>query len=328
MVALRCVGIDVSADEITVALEGRAEPVTLANDAEGHARLLRLLARKSRRVRVCLEATGIYHLDLALALHRARGIEVMVVNPAAARDFSRALLLRSKTDRVDAGVLLEFARRMPFEAWQPPAAEILDLRAIVRRIGALTVARTQERNRLHAAGRTAELTSAIAWDIEAHLEHLAQSLERLQQQALELVQAHAELQRRFERLVSVRGIATTSALRILAELAVLPGDMSARQWVAHAGLDPRTEDSGTSLHKPARISKTGNRHLRAALYMPAMVAVREEPSVRGFYQKRIAGGLKPIQALVAVERKLLHAIHGMWKTNTNFVGKSFYAMNA
>ncbi len=80
--------------------------------------------------------------------------------------------------------------------------------------------------------------------------------------------------------MSVRGIATTSALRILAELAVLPADMTPRQWVAHAGLDPRALESGTSLHKPARISKKGNRHLRAALYMPAMVAVREEPDVR------------------------------------------------
>jgi hypothetical protein len=84
--------------------------------------------------------------------------------------------------------------------------------------------------------------------------------------------------------------------------------MTARQWVAHAGLDPRQLESGTSLHKPARISKKGNRHLRAALYMPALVAAREEPHVRGFYQRRIARGLKPLEALVAIERKLLHAI--------------------
>jgi transposase len=324
----RYVGVDVSADEITVAIEGRAESATLPNDTEGHERLVRLLTRRGKAARVCLEATGIYHLDLALALHRARGIDVMVVNPTAARDFGRALLLRSKTDRVDAGVLLEFAQRMPFEPWQPPAREILDLRAIVRRIGALTVTRTQERNRLHAAGRCAELTEAIAWDIEAHLEHLAQSLERLQQQALVVVHSDPELARRFERLVSVRGIATTSALRILAELAVLPADMTPRQWVAHAGLDPRALESGTSLHKPARISKKGNSHLRAALYMPAMVAAREEPSGRRFYQKRLTGGLKPIQALVAVERKLLHSIHGMWSSNRDFDGEKFCAMSA
>ena len=324
----RCVGIDVSANEVVVAMAGRAERLTFANDVEGHARLVRRLTRGQASARVCLEATGIYHLDLALALHRAPRIEVSVLNPASVRDFGRALMERSKTDRVDAGVLLAYAERMPFVGWQPPAPEILDLRAIVRRIGALTVTRTQERNRLHAAGHCAELTEAIAWDIEAHLEHLAQSVERLSEQALAIVTAHPELARRFARLVSVRGIATTSALAILAELAVLPPDMSARQWVAHAGLDPRQVESGTSLRKPTRISKAGNRHLRAALYMPAMVATRHERSIRGFYERRITHGLKPIQASVAVERKLLHAVHGMWSNDTDFDGSKFFAITA
>ena len=324
----RCVGIDGSADEIGVAIEGKAERLTLANDAAGHQQLVRRLTRAKAGARVCLEATGIYHLDLALALHRAPHIEVSVLNPASARDFGRALMQRSKTDRVDAGILLAYAERMPFAPWQPPAPEILDLRAIVRRMAALTVTRTQERNRLHAAGRSAELTKAIAWDIEAHLEHIAQSQERLEQQALILVRADSDLARRFARRVSVRGIATTSALGILAELAVLPPDVSARQWVAHAGLDPRRMESGTSLHKPTRISKKGNRHLRAALYMPALVSSQREPNIRGFYQRRIAGGLRPIQARVAFERKLLHAIHGMGSHNTDFDGAKFFAMVA
>jgi transposase len=322
------VGIDVSAAEVVVAIEGNAKRLTFENDLEGHARLVRFLTRRRASARVCLEATGIYHLDLALALHRAPRIEVSVLNPAVVRDFGRALMERSKTDRVDAGVLLAYAQRMPFVPWQPPAPEILDLRAIVRRMGALTVARTQERNRLHAAGRCTELTGAITWDIEAHLEHLAHSLERLEEQALAIVKAQPELARRFARLISVRGIATASALAILAELAVLPADMSARQWVAHAGLDPRQQESGTSLRKPTRISKAGNRHLRAALYMPAMVASQREPKIRDFYQHRIARGLKPIQALVAIERKLLHAIHGMWSSDTDFDGSKFFASEA
>lgn len=51
-------------------------------------------------------------------------------------------------------------------------------------------------------------------------------------------------------------------------------------------------------------------------------------NIRGFYQRRIANGLKPIQALVAVERKLLHAIHGMWSSDTDFDGSKFFAMSA
>jgi len=328
MATQRCVGVDVGARELVVAIEGRSGTIAFANDAEGHGRLVRLLRKRRGPIRVGLEASGIYHLDVALALHRTPSIEVMVVNPAAARDFARALLARSKTDGVDAVVLLEFVRRMPFEAWQPPAQEILDLRALMRRIGALTVAQTQERNRRHAAGRCSELTDAITWDIEAHLEHLAQSIERLEAKALDLVRADPILRTRFAQLTSVRGIATLSALRILAELAVLPADMTARQWVAHAGLDPQHIESGTSLHKPTRISKTGNGHLRAALYMPAMVAIREETQVKAFAQKLVARGKKPIQAIVAVERKLLHSIYGMWRTNSMFDGSKFLAMRA
>jgi transposase len=104
--------------------------------------------------------------------------------------------------------------------------------------------------------------------------------------------------------------------------------MTARQWVAHAGLGPRAFDSGTSIHKPARISRRGNHYLRAALYMPALVASRRDPNVKAFYDKLVAKGKTKMQALVAVMRKLLHAIHGMLRTDTDFTGEKFFAMEA
>jgi len=81
-----------------------------------------VLTKKGSRPWVCLEATAVYHLEVALALHEARGVEVMVANPRATKDFARAQMQRSKTDRSDALSLLEFARRMPFEPWEPPPA--------------------------------------------------------------------------------------------------------------------------------------------------------------------------------------------------------------
>ena len=122
------------------------------------------------------------------------------------------------------------------------------------------------------------------------------------------------------------GIAQASAIQLLGELLVLPAELSARQWVAHAGLDPRHERSGSSLNKPARISKAGNAHLRHAGYMPALVATRVDPHVRAYYQQLLERrGFKKIQALCAVMRKLLHAIHGMLRTDTPFQGHRFFA---
>ena len=99
--------------------------------------------------------------------------------------------------------------------------------------------------------------------------------------------------------------------------------MQLRQWVAHSGLDVRHVASGTSVCKTPRISKQGNAQLRRLLYMPALVASHREPHVRAFYEQLLAAGKKPLQALIAVMRKLLHAIWGMLKTDTDFDGSKF-----
>jgi len=77
-----------------------------------------------------------------------------------------------------------------------------------------------------------------------------------------------------------------------------------------AGLDPREHSSGSSVSKKPHLSKAGNRYLRIALYMPALSAARYDPNVRAFYRHLIdTRGLKELQAVCAVMRKLLLAIH-------------------
>jgi transposase len=321
-------GIDVSKAVLDVAArrdEGRLETARFANDPVGHKALIRWLTRGGRTVRVVLESTGTYSLDVALALHRTRGIAVMVANPRAIKQFTGALMQRSKTDLTAAVALRDFVIRMPFVAWQPPAAHVLELRGIARRIAALVVERTRERNRLHALHATAEASAVVCNDIEVNVRHLDRRIELLTEQALALIAGDAELREAFERLVSVPGIAAHSAVQLLPELLVLPSGMSVRQWVAHAGLDPRAHRSGTSVDKPARISKVGNAHIRRALFMPALVAVQHNPHVRAFFDKLVARGKTPLQAYVAVMRKLLHAIYGMFTTRTTFVAAKFHA---
>jgi len=148
------VGVDVDSEALVCAMQ-RAEqrmPLTrFANSASGHQKFIRWATKGGRPARVCLEATGIYSFQFALALHDAKNVEVMVVNPRAIKDFARACMQRAKTDAVDAGGILEYLQRMPFTAWQPPAPEILQLQAINRRIVQLQTELTREKNRCHAA---------------------------------------------------------------------------------------------------------------------------------------------------------------------------------
>jgi len=308
-------GIDVSAARLVAAIEdarGRVQRVEVANDAAGHRTLLRQVRKAGRQVAVCLEATGVYHFDLALALHRASGVTVMVANPRSTAHYARAAMRRSKTDRVDAALLLDFVKRMPFRAWTPPSTVVLNVRAFARRIEALIQTRAQEKQRLHAITRSAEFSPALAAASRAHLAFLQSSIRSLTADAKALVQTDPQLARRLAQLVSVPGIGERSALRLLGELAVLPADMTVRQWVAHSGLDPRHLESGSSIHRPPRISRAGNTHLRHALYMPALVAIRVDVAVGHFYRTLLGRQKRPKQAIVAIMRKLLHAIYGMF----------------
>ena len=55
-----------------------------------------------------MEATGIYHLELALTLSAHKKIDVMVVNPLAMRRYAQSKMKRAKTDRVDPYIILDY----------------------------------------------------------------------------------------------------------------------------------------------------------------------------------------------------------------------------
>ena len=52
--------------------------------------------------------------------------------------------------------------------------------------------------------------------------------------------------------------------------------------------------------------------------MPAVVASQHDPIIKAFYERLLEKGKKPLCALVAIMRKLLHGIIGMFKTGTDF----------
>jgi transposase len=323
---MKVAGIDVAHKSLAVVIasdgaSGKAK--TFANDAIGHGALIKELQR-AHVERIVLEATGAYHVDLAVALDSA-GLAVMVLNPKAARQFAEVLMTRNKTDAVDAKVLAEYALRMNFEPWVRPDDAALALRACARRLAGLVKARGQAKNQLHAASQSTTTPEVVLADLRLSIEQYERQIATLRAWADGHIAEHARLARIYQLLTSVKGIGAASAVQLMGELLVLPEDMQAKQWVAHAGLDPRQATSGTSVNKKPHLSKAGNAYLRQALYMPALSATRHDPGVRGFYRHLIeTRGLKKIQAICAVMRKLLHAIHGMLRHQQPFDGSRFY----
>lgn len=325
------IGIDVSGKELCVvaSVNGKHRKAQLyENTPEDHKRLVALIQKLQGESIVCMEATGMHYFDLAVALSRSGKITVTIINPKAAHNFAKALMQRCKTDSIDADVLASYAERMPLVAWQRPSEEALALRALARRISATNKIKAQVKNQLGALMLTQETPEVILTQTKSLIGTLEEQIASFRSNALNIIDGNKELREVFALITSMKGIAEASAIQLLGELLTMPDDLTVKQWVAYAGLDPRHFESGSSVLKKTRISKAGNRYIRQALYMPALVASRSEPHVAAYYkhlqEKR---GLLKIQALCAVMRKILHAIYGMLRNKQPFDGSMFFNMN-
>lgn len=320
-------GIDISAQTLDVAwVDGSKRAVwkQFEQSPAGHRQLVCYLKR-CRVEAIVMEATGVYYLDAALVLHDA-GLPVSVINPRAAHHFAKVLLQSSKTDRIDAELLAEYAKRMDLAPWQAPDSQWLALRDIARRINQLTRNRTAEKNRLHALQSKRFTAKILIEEVKDTISQLDRHIERLAIHAWNLIQSDAELARLYAVLTSAKGIGQTSAVAVIGEICLLPKSMRSAQITCYAGLDVRLSESGTSVQRPGRLSKAGNAWLRSGLFMPTLSFIRHDPYAQAHYQALIARGKKKIQAVCAVERKLLTGLWACIRTDTTFDSAKLFAI--
>lgn len=295
------VGIDVSKERLDVHVAASGEAFFVANDAAGIEALASRLSQAGASL-VALEATGGFEA-LAAAMLGAAGLPVAVVNPAQVRSFADAMGKRAKTDPIDAAVIARFAIATGTVA--RPLADVetrlfADLVARRRQIIAMIVA--EEARARRAQGR--QLKKSIARLLAA----LTRELESLDEEIDGQIRASPMWRIKENLLASVPGIGKTIARTLIAELPEL-GSLTAKQIAALAGLAPFTRQSGK--WKGKSFISGGRSHVRAALFMGALVASRHNPILKAFRDKLVARGKPKIVAVIAVARKLLTILNAI-----------------
>jgi len=287
------VGMDVAKATLQVHLRGHQ--YEFSNDAQGHARLSKKLARLTQAHVVC-EATGGYERPMVEACHKAK-IPVSVLNPAHTLAASQAQGKRAKTDPCDAAALTDYGQRFqpePTAAMAPALREITDLTLWLKQlIDHRAVVKTQAEHHAHAFVRRQH---------EALLAHYQSQIETVEQEINTRVQAQASFQQRVDCLTQIKGVGFRTALLTLVFLPEL-GSMNRGGTAALAGLAPWTRDSGTMRGK--RCIGGGRSQVRPVLYMAALSASRSNPVLAPFCQA-LKKRAKPSKvALTAVMRKLV-----------------------
>jgi transposase len=289
------VGIDVSKDNLDVALRPDDAPFTLPNDPSGIATLVARLQPLTPRL-VVLEATGGWEVPVAAAL-AAAGVPVAVINPRQARDFAKATGRLAKNDQIDARALAHFA-----DAIRPPPRPLPDpeaqaLQALLTRRRQLQEMLVMEQNRLGACP-----DAAVRDDLQAHIAWLRERLLCSEKELQEAIAGSAVWRDQDALLQSIPGIGPVSSQTLLAELPEL-GRVTDKQVAALAGLAPYDDDSGR--RRGVRRVQGGRSAVRKVLYMAALSARQHNPHLRAFAERLKARGKKVKVVLTAVARKLL-----------------------
>ena len=307
-------GVDIAKKKFDVALliNGKLKHKVFSNNQEGFEELeLWLKKHGANHVHVCMEASSTYGDELATSMHDA-GHTVSIINPARIKGFARSELLRTKNDKVDAGLIARFCHAMHPEPWAPVPPEMRRLQSLVRRIDTLISMRTQEMNRIDVSHES------IRASLRNHIVYLDKEIKSLKEQIAAHITDDPNLTTKRDLLKSIPGIGDATIAAILAELHMFERCDRVEKVVAFIGLAPRQFISGSSIKGKPRLSKIGNARLRKALFMPALVSIQYNPIIQTFYHRLKENGKNGKVIVCAIMRKLVHLIFGILKSGKPF----------
>lgn len=306
------VGVDISKLTLDVYLHPQATARQFPNTAVGIKALLAWLSQTSVH-RVIFEPTGAYHHRLERQLGDV-GIPMVKVNPLQARRFAEAIGQRAKTDAVDAVMLARFGALDALQTRPVVSQTISDMKEL------LVARRGLVKDRVAAANRNHVLRSPLLRRLaDQRLRQVERQIAAIDVALRALCRADAELKARLDILVSIPAIGEATALTMLIEMPEL-GTMDNKCVASLAGLAPIARDSGQ--HSGKRFIRAGRAHLRQALYMPALVAIRFNADMKAKYQAMRAAGKPPKVAITAVMRKLAILANVLLREQRNWTPKA------
>jgi len=319
------VGIDVAQKELVVSLGRMYEDLALdlyarkttPNTPKGFMTLLSWVSKLTDpaiEVRYVMEATGVYHESLAYYLEE-RGQAVSIVLPNKISNYFRTLDVKTITDKTAAETIARFGLERKLDNWKRPNAIFKKLRQLTRERDQLIQARTVAKNQLHAELSEAEPNKNSVARIKKQIVLFKNLEQEIRTELSELLNQDQEIKKSVTTICSLSGVQVLTAVTVLAEVNGFELIRNKRQLTSYAGLDVKEKQSGTSIKGKPRISKKGNKHLRKAMHLPALAAIRCDERFKAIFTRLVSKHGIKMKAAVAVQRKLLEMIFIIYKTN-------------
>jgi len=301
---LNSLGIDIAKNkfDISIKIKDKYKHKIFDNTLSGFQNLTQWLAEKEiKEIHACMEATGKYGNHLAHYLYE-QGCRVSVVNPAKIKAFSKSMLNRNKTDKLDATTIAQYCEKMEPKEWRPEPKERIELKELLCQKENLEKYLIKEKNRL-----TDFESAAVKISIEKLLKAIEEEIEHLNNMIHLEIEKNEAIKLQIKLLESIPGFGEKTAIALVVKLPAIENFSHAKKLEAFVGLNPKQNQSG-NYRGSTFISRVGNNEIRKLLYFPAMVAMKHNPNLTAFIRRMTERGKSKKEIICAIMRKLIRFV--------------------
>jgi len=322
------VGIDVAQKELVVSLGKMDENAVttvyankvFSNNEKGFVSMEAWVIKQTIAeypLRYVMEATGVYHERFAYYL-TGKGYVVSIIMPNKISNFFRTLEIKTITDKSMSAAIALFGLEKQLDNWVQPKRVYRSLRQVSREREQLIAERTMIKNQLHAEQAEAFPGKDTIRRMQDRIKIINTQLKEILAEIKIAIIKDEDLKHTVATITTIPGIGLLTATIILAETNGFELIRSKKQLTSYAGLDVREKESGISVKGKPRISKRGNKHLRKAMHLPALAAIRYSERYKAIFRRIVSRNSVKMKGVVAIQRKLLEMVYTIYKTNKPF----------
>lgn len=317
-------GVDVAQKELVVSLGKMHLDLSIKiyahkvfnNTERGMEDLLKWtkkLTNEDKPLLFVMEATGVYHENFAYFLDN-KGCKLSIVLPNKISNYIRTLDVKTITDKSCSEAITQFGLERKLIEWKRPNKVYKSLKQLTRERDQIVDERSVAKNQLHAE-------ESEAFPHENTLKRIKERINFLNKQEAEIKLdieqvKDEEVKAKIKKITTIPGVGDLTATIILAETNGFELIKNKKQLTSYAGLDVREKQSGTSVKGKPKISKKGNKHIRKAMYFPALSAIKHSEHYKPIYARLVSKSGIKMKGAVAVQRKLLELIYVIYKNDT------------
>jgi len=324
------IGIDVSKKtlDISIASEGKKKHEKEINEISGFEKIIASIEQfqLKKDVVIIIEATGGYHYGIVYYLLEQRFTNVKVINPSIAKSFSQMNNIRgTKTDKVDSILLAKLGKIHDLPSYRESKEDIEKKQIVAGLIGLRKSLREHKQRQNHFKHQLKVIQcDAILQSMNAVIVLLEKEIKKLEKLLCKLTEKDTQI------ISSIPGISEKGAAVISTQIGDISRFKNVKQIIAFSGLDPKIQESGTSLHGNGRISKKGNEILRCSLVQCAWYVYMQAIKRKGgkifvdFVERLQKKNKHYYQILCAIAHKLLGIIFSLLKKGEKYKENHYF----